>query len=256
MPSTGVKERKSGTMSEAEKLAQATSKEKGKTPEETTTVSPEEETPIYTQKQADALIHAARSEWGRQAKPIEEERDKLKSQIKTKETELEDIQAERETLNKQIEDLASDDPKKFDYIKRDRELRERERNTKNKISTLDDREAKLSEREKRVNSFEREVLIETIADEYEDGDSEKLKNAISGFENPTEEQIRTIADIFWKKKEEEEEKGKKPKAPKPYSGKSEGGSPYFIREQIADRAFWEANRDEILKAQKEGRIRD
>ena len=252
----GVKERKSGTMSEAEKLAQATSEEKDKTPEKTTTVSPEEETPIYNQKQADALVHASTSDWGRRVKEIETERDNLKSQIKAKETDLEDIQAERETLNKQIDDLTSDDPKKFDLIKKDRELRTQERELKNRLHTLDDRETKLSEREKRVNSFEREVLIETIADEYEDGDAEKLKNAISGFENPTEEQIRTIADIFWKKKEEEEGKGKKPKAPKPYSGKSEGGSPYFTRAQIADRKFWEANRDEILKAQAEGRIRD
>ncbi len=249
----GVMESKSGTMTKEEEQAKATSEKEVKTPEEASKVSPEEETPIYSQKQADALIHAAKSEWGRQVKEVESERDNLKSQIKTKETELEDIQAERESLTKQIDDLTSDDPKKFDLIKKDRELRERERTTKSRISTLDEREAKLSEREKRVNSFEREVLIETIADDYEDGDAEKLKNAIGGFENPTEEQIRTIADIFWKKKEKEE---KKPKAPKPYSGKNEGGSPYFTRAQIADRKFWEAHRDEILKAQAEGRIKD
>jgi len=247
----GVKERTKGAMSEADR--QKSLEAEGKTPEEAK-VSPEEEAPIYSQKQADALVHAATSDWGRRVKDAETERDNLKSQIKTKETELEDIQAERESLNKQIDDLTSDDPKKFNLIKTDRELRGRESEARKRLATLDDREAKLSEREKRVNSFEREVLIESIADEYEDGDAAKLKNAISGFENPTEEQIRTIADIFWKKKEEEEKK--KPKAPKPYSGKSEGGSPYFTRAEITDRVFWEAHKDEILKAQKEGRIRD
>jgi len=242
-------------MVEEKEQANASSESEVKTPEEASKVSPEGEQPIYTQKQADALIHAERSEWGRKVKEVESERDNLRSQIKTKESALEDVQAERETLEKRIDDLASDDPRKFDLMKLDKEFRKQERELKDRLRTLDDRETKLSEREKKVNSFEREVLIETIADEYEDGDAAKLKNAISGFENPTEEQIRTIADIFWKKKEEEE-KEKKPKAPKPYSGKNEGGSPYFTRTQIADRKFWEANREAILKAQAEGRIRD
>lgn len=34
-----------------------------------------------------------------------------------------------------------------------------------------------------------------------------------------------------------------------------GGKRIFTQEQIADRAFWEANREEILKAQVEGRIK-
>src|SRR3990167_9061188 len=140
MTQLGVEERTKGAMPKTE--GDKTPEVEGKIPEEAT-LSPEDETPIYSQRQTDALIHAAKSDWGRQSKLVEEERDKLKTQLKTKETELEDIQSEREALNTQIDDLTSDDPKRFDLIKRDRELRERERNTKNRLTTLDERETKL-----------------------------------------------------------------------------------------------------------------
>ncbi len=76
----------------------------------------------------------------------------------------------------------------------------------------------------------------------------------------------TLAETMNLKLREEEESEtapaeKKPKAPKPFSGKPEGGAPYFSRAQFdpktkEGRAFWEAHKDEILKAQKEGRIQD
>jgi len=250
-----VAEKEKGTMTLEKGQEKSTPESEVKTPESVSRVSPEEEEqPIYTQKQSEALIHAAKSEAGRQVKAIETERDNLKSQIATKESELGDIQSERDSLQQQIEDLSSDDPKKFDLIKRDKNLRDREREVNGKISTLDDREQKLSEREKKVSGFELEVLIESVADEYEDGDSAKLKKALSVFENPTEEQARNIADIIFTNKTEGAEE--KPKTIKPDSGKTRGGSTYFTREQIADRNFWEANKDAILEAQKEGRIRE
>ncbi len=228
---------------------------KGKTPEAESKVSPEQEERLYTQGQADALVHAAKSEAGRKVKEIEAERDTLKSQMSSNETKVADIQAERDSLQEQIEELSSTDPKKFDLIKRDKTLRDQQRKFKENEQKLVDREQKLGEREKKVSGFEREVLIETIADEYEDGDSAKLKKAVSAFDNPTEEQIRTIAEIIFTAKTETPEKPKKPSL-KPDSGKSRGGSTYFTRAQIADRAFWEANRDAILEAEKDGRIRD
>lgn len=249
-----VTEKEKGTMTEEEEQAKAASESKVKAPEPESRVSAEEEPLVYTQKQADALVHAAKSESGRKSKEIEVERDNLKSQIETKESELGDIQAERDSLQTQIEELSSDDPKKFDLIKKDKDFRDRERQLKTRLSDFDKKERGLAEREKKLITFELDVLIEEVTDEYEDGDSARLKKALSVFENPTEEQVKNIADIIFSKKPEGPE-GEEKKL-KPDSGKSKGGSTYFTRAQIADRAFWEANRDAILEAQREGRIRD
>lgn len=253
---TGVDESKKGTKVEEKGQAKVTPSTETVVPEPASKVSPEDEQPIYTQSQHDALAHAIRSEEGRTRKEVESERDNLRSQIKTRESELEDNQAERESLQKQLEDMSSDDPKRFDVVKKTRELMEQERELKKNTRSLEERETNLSVREKEVSSFRLAGLLEQIADDYEDGDSTKLKAAIGGIENLTEEQVRTIANTFWKKKVEEPEVPGSKKAPKVYSGKSEGGSPYFTRAQISDRAFWEENKEAILKAQKEGRIRD
>jgi len=245
---------KTGTMPDSE--GAKTPSDKGGTPETERGVSSDKgEQPLYTQSQADALIHAVRSDWGRKLKDIEVERDNLKTQVGTVQSSLDEIQSERDNLQQQIEDLSSNDPQKYDLVKKDKDLRDKQRQLKGRISELDDRETKLGEREGKVSSFEREVLVESIADEYEDGDSAKLKKAVEAFDKPTEEQIRTMAGIIFSGKTAGGETAAK-KPLKADSGKSRGGSTYFTRTQIADRGFWEANREAILEAQKEGRIRD
>jgi|GEM_PF-6730927 len=246
---TGVKEKEAGTMPEDKGVKIPESDDK--TPTDQSNVSPEQEqeTPIYTQRQADALVHAAKSDAGRSLKEVEKERDGLKAQINAKESDLAEVQDERESLEKRIEELSSDDPKKLDLMKLERELRKQERELKSKIRTAEEKETSLTEREKKVSSFELEVTIETVSDEYDDGDSAKLKKALSVFESPTEEQVRNIAEVIFSKKKESDEP--KSKAPKPYSGKTAGGTPYFTRTQIADRKFWEENKEAIKEAMAE-----
>lgn len=269
----GVGESQSGTMLEAEGRKDISPSEegrkdispveKGKTPDEASKVSPEQEPLVYTQAQAEVLMHAAKSEAGRELTDVRTERDNLKGRIETAEKQISDMEAERESLQSQIEDLSSNDPAKFDLIKRDKDLRDKIRQHEANVKALGDREKAISEREKEHAAFKFDVDIETVVDEYEDGDSTRLRNALRLFENPTEEQIRSVADsLFGQKAEssESESKGAEPPPTKPVkkpdSGKSRGGSTYFTRSQIADRAFWEANKDAILEAQKEGRIRD
>ena len=60
MAKQGVGESKSGTMIEKEELAPAASEKEVKTPEDVSKVSPGEE-PIYSQTQANLLLHAAQS---------------------------------------------------------------------------------------------------------------------------------------------------------------------------------------------------
>ena len=228
---------------------------KGGTPTIERDVSSQEEQPSLTQSQHESIVHALKSDWGRKVKDIEVERDNLTTQMGTSQSQLEDIQTERDNLQQQIEDLSSNDPQKYDLVKKDKELRDNQRRLKARITELDSRETKLGERETKVSSFEREVLVESIADEYEDGDSAKLKKAVEVFDKPTEEQIRTMAAIIFSAKTGgAEPEGRSPL--KPDSGKSRGGSTYFTRTQIADRAFWEANKEAILEAQRQGRIRD
>ena len=233
----GVIGRTKGTMPETEGIK--TPEVKGKTPEGTQ-VSPQEDVPIYNQKQADALLHAERSEWGRKVAAIEQERDTLKSQMQSKDAEIEANAEDIKGLEAKLDDMTSDDPKRFEVVSELKAARQERRELKSQKANQDERESKLSEREKRVNSFEREVLIESIADEYEDGDASKLKKAVSLFDNPTEENIRTYPEIFgWKLKAEGE--GEPPKAPKAYSGKTEGGGDNLASMSPKDRAI-EADR--------------
>lgn len=216
-----VTETETGTMEKESKLDKATFETKAKTPEQESKVSSEEK--IYTESQHEAIVHSLKSEHGRLLKEVEAERDSLKSQIMTKSNELEDVQADIGTLEKKIEDMSSDDPAKFDAVKELKALRQERRDLNTKLRGLDTREQQLTEREKKVNSFELEVLFETVADEYEDGDAARLKKAVSVFENPTEEQVRSIAESFWNKKAVVEE----PKTPRPFGAITQGGGKSF-----------------------------
>jgi len=191
-----VTETATGTMLETEGIS--TPEVKGKTPATEGKVSPEDEAK-YSQKQLDRLLQQATSEAGRLRKEVELERDTLKSQIMTKESAIGDIQSERDSLQTQIEGLTENDPKKFDLVKKDRELRERERKHKDNLRALEEKEAKINVRAEKADAFELEVLMESIADEYEDGDKDRLVKMCATAGAKTEETIRQIADILWSK---------------------------------------------------------
>ena len=125
---------------------------KGKTPATEKQVSPEDE-PKYSQNQLDLMLQQATSEAGRLRKEVEVERDTLKSQIQTKESELGDIQAERDSLQTQIEGLTENDPKKFDLVKKDRDLRVRETKLKTDTQALGERETKVNTRAEKADAL-------------------------------------------------------------------------------------------------------
>ena len=200
----------------------------GKTPETGKVSSGEEK--LYTQKQLDAFIHAAKSEAGRTAKEVEKERDTLKSQLTSKESEIEDIHSERESLQKQIEDLSSNDPKKFDLIKKDRELRERERKAKQKERDLEAKERANADRIAKADAFEVELLCEAVADEYEGGDSKILHSICKTAGVKDEGAIHNLADTLWSKQTSPSKEGKEPL--KTYSGYTEGGGKESIEDLL------------------------
>ena len=85
---------------------------------------------------SDALAKQGR-EHKKQLEMIANERDSLKTQIQAKEYDIDDVASEREELRKQIDELSKDDPDKFSLVKRDRDLKERERKYKADLRALE-----------------------------------------------------------------------------------------------------------------------
>ena len=183
-------------------------------------VSPEDE-PKFSQNQLDLMLQQATSEAGRLRKDAETERDTFKSQIQTKETELGDIQSERDTLQTEIEGLTENDPKKFNLVKQDRQLREREQKLTTDQTALEVREADVNTRLGKAEAFEAEVLMETVADEFEDGDKAQLVKMCTAAGAKTDETIRQIANILWGKAKTPT--GEKKPSLKKVSGETKGG---------------------------------
>ncbi len=261
------------TIGIADKTRQSDEKVQGATPapetrapgneEHTETESPK----LYSQAELDAKLGRAGGKMKAQLELVIKERDdfrdKHQSATKTHEelnAKITAAQDEIETLKSTLESLNSEDTGKVLQNIRDWEK---------KLNNLTERERNLTPREERVNNFERTELIYTVADEYNLDDPEakdKFKAAADRLGIKERDGLITLAETMNLKLREEEESEtapaeKKPKAPKPFSGKPEGGAPYFSRAQFdpktkEGRAFWEAHKDEILKAQKEGRIQD
>lgn len=216
----GVEESNSGTMV-AEK-GQQSPDSKAKTPEEASKVSPEEEPKIYTQKQADALVHAVKSESGREKASLEKQVTELTGKLKAKDDEISDVNEEIKKLEDRVDGLTKDDPEKFEAVKELRAAREERRQLKTDRRTLEDEKTTHAEQVKVANETMREINIWEISSEFQDADPVKLKGLCDSVGVNSVEQIRQVAETIWAKKEGTPEP--KAEAPKVYSGESEGGT--------------------------------
>jgi len=182
-----------------------------------------------------AITKAVREATGKQGKEhklvldtITKERDELKTRASTAESKIESIEDERKALREQIEDLTSDDPKKFDLVKKDRELRDKEAKMKADLQAWQSEKQSYDERINRTAEREKAMTIFDIAAEYENPQPDALEAKVKELEEKlsvkitSEEQIRSVAEILWGESE-----GKKPpetKEPlKTYSGRTAGG---------------------------------
>lgn len=181
--------------------------------------TPKEEPKTLTIKEAEKLAQLARMDAGRERKEMEVERDSVKSQLTAKESELADVAEEGERLQSQIEDLTGDDPKKFDIIKKDRDLRERERKLKTDTHALEADKQANAGKVKLATDTLREVSIWEISAKYEGGEPVKLKELCDIFGATSDEQIVKVADTLWAKKDKE------PETPNlvAFSGRTSGG---------------------------------
>lgn len=202
--SKAVTESDKGTMAEAK--GSSAPEAEVKTPDEVSKVSPKEEKveekPTLTVTQHEALIHMATSEAGRLQKAAETERDGFKTRAEKAEALAEDIQAERDRLQTDIEGLTNDDPKKFDLVKRDKELRDAQRTLQTATDDLATEAKAHEETVKIATDTMLEIAIWDIATEYEGGDPVILKNLCATLGVTTEEKAREVAGNLWEKAEE------------------------------------------------------
>jgi len=207
MVNKAVIESKEGTKTETEEQAVVASSEEVRTPDDASKVSPKEkeqvekEPKLFTQKDLEAAVHTAKSTFGRDIKEIEDERDELKHRLEQVETDVLEIQEERDKLQADLEDMSSDDPKKFDLIKRDRELREAQRLLKKSTDDLATEVKTNEERVKAANETLLEISIWDISTEYKGGNPITLKNLCTTLGVTDEAKLREVAESLWEKAE-------------------------------------------------------
>ena len=194
-------------MDTALKERDKTQKPKDETPKakETPPVTKEPSPKTYTQddmdKAKEEAVHNALMKAGRDWKTLEIERDSLSKQ-------LGEQKSEADKLSIQLDELASENPDKFNVVKKFRELDEREK----KLNRDDDehknrikQEREAMDAEKRTHqatiqmaiSTQREIDAFEIAEEFQGGDAPKLKALAETMGADTKEKIRKIAETLW-----------------------------------------------------------
>ena len=212
----------------ADKSKQPDGKEQGATPVPEKRVAGNEgnteETPKYTQKEVDALLGKSGQKMKAQLELVIKERDDFRSKhesvAKTHDelnSQIETAQGEIQTLKDTLDSLETADATKVRQLIRDWER---------KLGSLTDREKNLTPREERVNTFERTELIYAVADEYgleEPEAKDRFKSAADRLKINDRDGLSTLAETMNLKAKEEPDEPK-PKAPIPYSGKTDGGN--------------------------------
>mgnify|MGYP001586999108 CR=1 FL=1 len=160
-----------------------------------TTPSVKEPTPkTYTEtelsEEKEKAVHSALMRAGRDWKTMELERDNLASQLK-------DIKSANDKLTLQIDELASENPDKFDVIKKGRELDEQEQRIKQDRQSLDAEKQNHQGAITLANETLREIAIWDIVEEFEGGNAEMLKGLADTLKT---EDIRKVAETLWEKK--------------------------------------------------------
>ncbi len=161
----------------------------------------------YTPEEANKLVSDALAKQGREhalvLRPITAERDTLKGQIGLKDGEIADLTTDRDAHRTTAEDLASEDPQRFNLVKREATLRTGEGVLKTGTRQLEaDRAAHTADR-KLTDDTKREITVMDVATGKKDtegkviGDPERLKEVCEKWGATSEEQIQEVADTLW-----------------------------------------------------------
>lgn len=203
--------------------------------------TPEPEPKTLTLGEAEKLAQLARMDAGRAQKTAETDRDTAQTALAAKEVELTDIGEEREKLNTQIDELSSNDPAKFNIVKKDRDLLLRENKLKTGIRALEADKKEHGETVKWAQDHKREIFINEIAVKYEGGDAAKLVSLCQTFGANSEEEVTKVADTMWSKKAPGTPDPETPPL-KPFSGKTTGGGGFTADKKTPDATLQEGFR--------------
>lgn len=195
----------------------------------------------YTEEELQARLN-------KQSNTIAATGKRHEAEMKALQAQITESQATIQSLTEQLEQMEENgvkEPDAKDVIKAKRELRQA------RADLLREKEALKAERDgltadkEEVENFKLIMAAAEIANKYEGVDFQDLIDMTDG----SEEKMETLATKLGKPKAE----GKKPQTTPVTGGSGVGGT--FTREQITDRTFYKAHRDEILKAQAEGKIK-
>ncbi|KKN32956.1 hypothetical protein LCGC14_0808650 [marine sediment metagenome] len=164
---------------------------------------PESSTP----EQVTKLVSDALAKQGREHRaallPITSERDSLKTQLTGRDGEITDLTGERDDLKAKIDDLASDDPQRFNLVKRESALTTQVNQLRTDRRTLEADKATHATAKKLTDDTLREITVMDVATAKKDasgkaiGNPEQLKEVCEKIGATTEEQIQTVADTLW-----------------------------------------------------------
>lgn len=191
--STSVAEKPAGTSTEPK--GQQSPNVKGETP-----ASVQVSSKTYTEDEIKAITNSLKSDWGRERKALEKERDSYRAQFESLQSDIADKDTEIEGLQSKIEGLSEDDPDKFNIAKELKEAREEKRKLKSAQSELETQKREYGDLVTESQKIKSEQTIFTIAQEYDTPNYDKLFDLCETFNATSEEQIRKVADTLWTKK--------------------------------------------------------
>jgi len=185
-------------------------------------VQPEEMLP---RSEVDRLLGKAGQKIQAKLEAVTAERDSYKTQAETLKAEMTEAKSKIDSLTKDIDAMSEDDPDKYKLVQRRKEW-------ESALESLKQERAELAESRTEITQWKRDQLVYTIADEYvtatgENVDFDKFKTDADRFKLNDRENLEALAETLgYKLKGETPEQPDKPKtpAPKPFSGRSEGGS--------------------------------
>ena len=189
-------------------LEDETQKLKDETPKAKETTPPAGEpspgktfTQVEMDKAKEDAVHNALMKAGRDWKTLELEKDSLSKQ-------LEEMKSAKSQLDIQLDELASENPDKFNVVKKFRELDEWEKKLNHDKEEHDSKikqERGAMEVEKQAHQAtiriaqdtQREIDAFDIAEEFQGADAPKLKALAETMGADTKDKIRKIAETLW-----------------------------------------------------------
>lgn len=160
----------------------------------------------YTSEQVRGFLSDRHSTLDSQIIALTKDNAGLQATAEAKDTELTNAAEDNQKLQSQIQELSSNDPKKFDVIKKEWDITERERKLTTARASLETEKQTHGERVTLAELTLKEISINEIAAGYEGGDPVALKKAIEKLETDfgisikTDEQIKMAIPSTWAKK--------------------------------------------------------